>query len=195
MLIQNAQVKALSPALESNDAAALALALLLLPSQSFTEYELWEQIAGLSYAGDPRMAVPGAENPEKVKNIVRGEGALQGFRDKYGTAMMRLGVHQEKGTSGLSGAIQWQGQGETVLEVSQDLFREMSGSFCEWQRSDSLETVKACVDLLPLTFHARLSSKFIKGGKDAEKGSRAFSDDMTRLLEIPSFRQDLLSGG
>jgi translocator assembly and maintenance protein 41 len=30
------------------------------------------------------MSVPGAENPEKVKNIVRGEGVLDGFRALYG---------------------------------------------------------------------------------------------------------------
>ncbi|KAK4685809.1 hypothetical protein P7C73_g4334, partial [Tremellales sp. Uapishka_1] len=74
----------LEPALERNHRAALYLALLLLaPNQSFTELELWEQIAGISYSGDPRMSVPGAENPEKVKNIVRGEGVLLGFREIY----------------------------------------------------------------------------------------------------------------
>lgn len=74
---------ALSEALESNLRSALCLALVLLPSK-FTELQLWEQIAGISYAGDPRMSVPGAENPEKVRNIVRGEGALDGFRAMYG---------------------------------------------------------------------------------------------------------------
>lgn len=69
--------------LEQNLKSALSLALICLPSH-FTELELWEQIAGISYAGDPRMSVPGAENPEKVKNIVKGEGALEGFRAMYG---------------------------------------------------------------------------------------------------------------
>lgn len=52
--------------------------------------ELYEQIAGISYAGDPRMSVPGAENPEKVKNIVRGEGALEGFRVMYGSLLSEI---------------------------------------------------------------------------------------------------------
>jgi translocator assembly and maintenance protein 41 len=36
------------------------------------------------------MSVPGAENPDKVKNIVRGPGNLQGFRDLYGPLMNEL---------------------------------------------------------------------------------------------------------
>lgn len=48
--------------------SALRTALLLLPSH-FTEQELYATIAGISYLGDPRMALP-TENPKKVSNIV-----------------------------------------------------------------------------------------------------------------------------
>ncbi|GAW20594.1 hypothetical protein ANO14919_101020 [Xylariales sp. No.14919] len=48
--------------------SALRTALLLLPP-SFTEQELYATIAGISYLGDPRMALP-TENPKKVSNIV-----------------------------------------------------------------------------------------------------------------------------
>lgn len=48
--------------------SALRTALLLLPP-TFTEQELYATIAGISYLGDPRMALP-TENPMKVSNIV-----------------------------------------------------------------------------------------------------------------------------
>ena len=68
----------------SNLASAYHLARLLLSTeQPVNEIELFEKIAGLSYAGDPRMSVPGAENPEKVRNIVRAEDALEAFRQIY----------------------------------------------------------------------------------------------------------------
>jgi translocator assembly and maintenance protein 41 len=79
----------LTDALETNLRSALYLSLILLPSK-FTEMQLWEQIAGISYAGDPRMSVPGAENPEKVRNIVRGEGAVEGFRAMYGGLLREM---------------------------------------------------------------------------------------------------------
>lgn len=90
--------------LQNNLRSALCLSLLLLPSR-FTEMQLWEQIAGISYAGDPRMSVPGAENPEKVKNIVRGEGVVEGFRAMYGGLLREM---QE---------VQWT-EGQDTLEVS-----------------------------------------------------------------------------
>lgn len=62
-----------------NLASALRTALLLLP-ESFTEVELFETIAGLSYRGDFRMAV--GENPLKVRNIV--DAQLDPFRSLYG---------------------------------------------------------------------------------------------------------------
>ena len=84
----------------SNLRSALSLSLLLLPPK-FTEYQLWEQIAGISYSGDPRMSVPGAENPEKVKNIVRGEGVREGLRGMYGHLMEEIGsLRWDEGRSG-----------------------------------------------------------------------------------------------
>ncbi|GAA6039779.1 hypothetical protein JCM8097_004217 [Rhodosporidiobolus ruineniae] len=62
-----------------NLASALRTALLLLP-ESFTEVELFEEIAGLSYRGDFRMRV--GENPHKVRNIVAAQ--LPAFRSLYG---------------------------------------------------------------------------------------------------------------
>lgn len=104
----------LSESLEQNKKTALSLALILLGDR-FTEYQLWEKIAGISYAGDPRMSIPGAENPEKVRNIVRGQGALEGFRAMYGDLLRgESGViwAEEKKWEG-----EWKGSGDEVLVV------------------------------------------------------------------------------
>jgi translocator assembly and maintenance protein 41 len=97
----------LESALANNLKQALSLALILLPGK-FTELQLWEKIAGISYAGDPRMSVPGAENPEKVRNIVRGEGALEGFRAMYGSLLEGMVVQ----------GYEWKGDGEGMMTVS-----------------------------------------------------------------------------
>ncbi|KAL8842919.1 MAG: hypothetical protein Q9170_000323 [Blastenia crenularia] len=66
--------------------SAVRTALLLLPSE-FTEQELYGTIAGLSYLGDPRMALP-AENPNKVANIVKYQ--LPNFRRLYAPLIEKL---------------------------------------------------------------------------------------------------------
>lgn len=61
--------------------AAVRTALLMLP-EKFTEKQLYEQIAGISYMGDPRMnPLVGGENPRKVANIVGAQ--LPNFRQLY----------------------------------------------------------------------------------------------------------------
>jgi len=61
--------------------SALRTALLMLP-ENFTERQLYEHIAGLSYSGDPRMnSFIASENPNKVSNIVGAQ--LPGFRQLY----------------------------------------------------------------------------------------------------------------
>lgn len=66
--------------------SAVRTALLLLPSD-FTEQDLYGTIAGLSYLGDPRMALP-AENPNKIANIVKYQ--LPNFRRLYAPLIENL---------------------------------------------------------------------------------------------------------
>ncbi|KAL8654411.1 MAG: hypothetical protein Q9226_003445 [Calogaya cf. arnoldii] len=66
--------------------SAVRTALLLLPSD-FNEQELYGTIAGLSYLGDPRMALP-AENPNKVANIIKYQ--LPNFRRLYAPLIENL---------------------------------------------------------------------------------------------------------
>lgn len=62
-----------------NLTSAIRAALLTLP-EKFTEAELFERIAGISYGGDIRMLLP-AENRNKVGNIVQKQGPQ--FKELY----------------------------------------------------------------------------------------------------------------
>ncbi|KAF7515371.1 hypothetical protein PCG10_003363 [Penicillium crustosum] len=71
---------------QMNLLSALRVALLLLPER-FSEFELYSTIAGMSYMGDLRMALP-AEDPSKVRNIVSGQMAH--FRRLYAPLIENL---------------------------------------------------------------------------------------------------------
>ncbi|RSL43442.1 hypothetical protein CEP54_015080 [Fusarium duplospermum] len=71
---------------QHNLIAAVRTALLLLPPK-FTEAELYSTIAGLSYLGDPRMALP-TENKSKVTNIV--DNNIVHFRRLYAPLVKTL---------------------------------------------------------------------------------------------------------
>lgn len=73
-----------------NLTSAIRAALLTLPEE-FSEIELFERIAGISYTGDPRMMLP-AENRGKVGNIVRKQSPQ--FKELYHRLVVGLpGVH------------------------------------------------------------------------------------------------------
>ena len=66
--------------------SAVRTALLLLPPK-FSEQQLYNTIAGISYMGDPRMSL-GAENQNKVNNIVKHQ--LTNFRRLYAPLIENL---------------------------------------------------------------------------------------------------------
>ncbi|KAF7314334.1 Kinesin-like protein [Mycena kentingensis (nom. inval.)] len=73
-----------------NLTSAVRAALLTLPTE-FSETQLFERIAGISYLGDPRMMLP-AENRGKIVNIVRKQGPQ--FKELYHRLVVGLpGVH------------------------------------------------------------------------------------------------------
>lgn len=81
-----------------NLTSAIRAALLTLPAD-FTEIELFERVAGISYAGDPRMLLP-AENRGKVGNIVRKQAPQ--FKELYHRLVTGLpGVHWPANSSAI----------------------------------------------------------------------------------------------
>ncbi|KAG6018497.1 hypothetical protein E4U41_003853 [Claviceps citrina] len=71
---------------QHNLISAVRTALLILPPQ-FSETDLYSTIAGLSYMGDPRMALP-TENKSKVANIVNNN--VVHFRRLYAPLIKNL---------------------------------------------------------------------------------------------------------
>ncbi|EPQ54609.1 Mmp37-domain-containing protein [Gloeophyllum trabeum ATCC 11539] len=73
-----------------NLTSAVRAALLTLPAE-FSETQLFERIAAISYNGDPRMILP-AENRNKVANIIRKQSPQ--FKELYHRLVVGLpGVH------------------------------------------------------------------------------------------------------
>lgn len=84
---------------QMNLLSALRTALLLLPER-FTELELYNTLAGISYLGDPRMTLP-TENPQKVSNIVGNN--LANFQRLYNPLIENLpNVSFDSGSGGFS---------------------------------------------------------------------------------------------
>lgn len=81
-IVAMSENSALRAALDRNLRSALTAAFLVLP-ESFSEEELFIEIAGLSYSGDFRMVV--GEEKAKVLNIVKPN--LAHFRELYGSIL------------------------------------------------------------------------------------------------------------
>lgn len=73
----------MTAAIQYNLHSAAGVAVLIL-GETFTERQLYEEIARLSYTGDPRMAI-GGENPRKVRNIV--DKQYSRFQHLYGPVL------------------------------------------------------------------------------------------------------------
>ena len=71
---------------QQNLVGAVRTALLMLP-ETFTEFDLFRTIAGISYLGDPRMSLP-TENRSKVNNIVANN--FVNFRRLYAPLIDKL---------------------------------------------------------------------------------------------------------
>ncbi|KAI1436633.1 mitochondrial matrix Mmp37 [Xylaria sp. CBS 124048] len=95
--------------------SALRTAMLLLPPK-FTEQELYSTIAGISYLGDLRMALP-TENPKKVSNIVKHN--ILNFRRLYSPLIESL-PNVTFNDPSCSGA-DWVNNTDAVLNLEQDM--------------------------------------------------------------------------
>lgn len=145
--------------------SAVRTALLLLPPE-FTEQNLYGTIAGLSYLGDPRMALP-AENPNKVANIVKYQ--LPNFRRLYAPLIDNLpnvAFHDPR-----CNTPSWADDPDTNAKLTQDMDPKKRGNM---------------VRRLPRSFRAKLyfryQSKFQIPQRDFDKMWEESDDtDPTRV--------------
>jgi translocator assembly and maintenance protein 41 len=100
---------------QMNLLSAVRVALLLLPEE-FTEFQLYNTIASMSYMGDLRMALP-VEDPRKVNNIVSSQ--MANFRRLYAPLIENLPnvVFNDKRCSD----IDWIDDPEANVRLSQDM--------------------------------------------------------------------------
>jgi translocator assembly and maintenance protein 41 len=108
---------------EMNLGSALA-AVLLLEQNPLTEQELFTELAGLSYHGDPRMGR--AENPNKVRNIV--SGALPQFSEYYNASrcvasIMKYTNHPHGFTGNANSLIVYNGPRDLLVEQLPPFFQ------------------------------------------------------------------------
>ncbi|EKM49529.1 uncharacterized protein PHACADRAFT_265061 [Phanerochaete carnosa HHB-10118-sp] len=109
-----------------NLTSAIRAALLTLP-EDFTETELFERIAGFSYAGDVRMALPG-ENRGKVGNIVRKQGPQ--FKELYHRLVVALpGVHWSPHSHAIQQDITPHARAAHLRKLPSNLLTRVTGAY------------------------------------------------------------------
>ncbi|KAK2465328.1 hypothetical protein APHAL10511_002682 [Amanita phalloides] len=109
-----------------NLTSAVRAALLTLPGE-FSETQLFERIAGISYSGDPRMWLP-AENRGKVTNIVRRQGPQ--FKELYYRLIVGLpGVHWPSHSSAIEQDTAPQARAAHLKKLPSNLLRRVRETF------------------------------------------------------------------
>ena len=111
-----------------NLTSAIRTALLTLP-ENFTEIELFERIAGFSYAGDVRMLLP-AENRGKVGNIVKRQGPQ--FKELYHRLVVALpGVHWQSYSSNIQQDTSPQSRAAHLRKLPTNLLTHVTKHYAE----------------------------------------------------------------
>jgi mitochondrial translocator assembly and maintenance protein 41 len=111
-----------------NLTSAVRAALLTLPHE-FSENQLFERIAGISYSGDPRMILPG-ENRGKVGNIVRTQSPQ--FKELYHRLVVGLpGVHWPEHSSMLQQDISPHARSAHLKKLPSNLSTGVKNNFSE----------------------------------------------------------------
>ncbi|THH19193.1 hypothetical protein EW146_g1921 [Bondarzewia mesenterica] len=161
-----------------NLTSAVRASLLMLPAE-FSETQLFETIAGISYSGDPRMILP-AENHGKVGNIVRAQGPQ--FRELY----HRLVV-------GLPG-VYWPGH---LTTIKQDTSAHARAAHLKKLPSNLLAHVKESYGSSLPSIEADETAYWTRVAGD-EKLPSVIRDQMSGIVRSPATIQTLkgiVSGG
>jgi translocator assembly and maintenance protein 41 len=155
-----------------NLTSAVRVALLTLP-EAFTEIELFERIAGISYSGDPRMLLP-AENRGKVANIVRKQSPQ--FKELYHRLVVALpGVHWPSDSSTIQQDVSARARSAHLKKLPSNLLTGVKNNYSrhhsntQWQTDESAYLVHLAGDeRLPrvLSEGIILSTCFLQCGID-----------------------------
>ncbi|TFK52422.1 Mmp37-domain-containing protein [Heliocybe sulcata] len=109
-----------------NLVSAVRAALLTLPTE-FSETQLFERIAAISYEGDPRMRLP-AENRNKVANIVRKQSPQ--FKELYHRLVVGLpGVHWPSHASTIQQDVSPTARAAHLRKLPSNLLARVEGSY------------------------------------------------------------------
>ena len=120
-----------------NLTSAVRVALLTLPGQ-FSETELFERIAGISYLGDPRMILP-AEHRGKVENIVRKQTPQ--FKELYHRLVTGLpGVHWPADSSNIEQDTAGHGRSAHLKKLPMNLLSRVRNHYASSPGFPSLES-------------------------------------------------------
>ncbi|KAJ7935659.1 mitochondrial matrix Mmp37-domain-containing protein [Mycena leptocephala] len=156
-----------------NLTSAVRAALLTLPAD-FSETQLFERIAGISYLGDPRMMLP-AENRGKVANIVRNQAPQ--FKELYHRLVVGLpGVH-------------WPAHSSTI---QQDTTPHARSAHLKKLPSNLLTGVKNNYDRSSTTpaYEADENAYWIRLAGD-EKLPATLGEELRRIVRYPATVQSL----
>jgi len=156
-----------------NLTSAVRAALLTLPAE-FSETQLFERIAAISYSGDPRMMLP-AENRGKVGNIVRKQAPQ--FKELYYRLVVGLpGVH-------------WPAQSSVI---QQDTTPHARSAHLRKLPSNLLSMVRHTYERSSASppFEADESAYWIRLAGD-DKLPTVLSDEMSRIVRYPATVQSL----
>ncbi|KAH9969682.1 Mmp37-domain-containing protein [Russula dissimulans] len=143
-----------------NLTSAVRAALLTLPAE-FSEKQLFETIAGISYRGDLRMVLPG-ENRGKVGNIVRKQGPQ--FRELYCRLVTGLpGVHWPPDSSTIQQDTSPVARVAHLKKLPPVLLRRVRGGYASDSSLPSFETDEAAYwqriagdEQLPMVLHNQM---------------------------------------
>jgi len=156
-----------------NLTSAVRAALLTLP-QEFSETELFERIAGISYMGDPRMLLP-AENRGKVFNIVQKQGPQ--FKELYHRLAVGLpGVHWPSSSSTIQQDTPPQARAAHLKKLPSNLLISVKNNY---SRSSSMQLS----DEDESTYWLRLAGD--------EKLPRVLTEEMSRIVRYPATVQTI----
>ena len=155
-------------ALKANLNSAVAAALLSLP-EYFTEEELFQRIAGLSYAGDFRMVV--GEDRNKVQNIVSSN--FESFQELYRPILLN------------SGQLHFSSSGKFHQDQASDVLLSRLMSLPQNLQLKVAQTLEGKKDK-PL-----VESALVKASKDKAECSQLVNKGVTAIVKRSSITQSV----